>query len=96
MAAGAKQKGAEMTRVIGEEAVTVTGLRLQSRGQLLQGGQVQSAFSLAIPHVSSWEPEGRWEGKPKNHYPHRASITSGLQEHLSSVVGPPWAGSSEG
>lgn len=96
MAAGTKQKGAKMTRVIGEEAVTVTGLRLQSRGQLLQGGQVQSAFSLAIPHVSSWEPEGRWEGELKNHYPHKTSNTSGVQEHLSSVVGPSWVGSSEG
>lgn len=29
MAAGTKQKGAKVTRVIGEEAVTVTGLELQ-------------------------------------------------------------------
>ena len=37
MAAGTKQKGAKMTRVIGEEAATVIGLRIRSRGQLLQG-----------------------------------------------------------
>ena len=45
MAAGTKQKGAEMTRVIGEEAVTVTGLRIQSRGQLLQDGDRFRALS---------------------------------------------------
>lgn len=59
-------------------------------------GQVQSAFSLATPHVLTWEPEGRREGEPKNHYPHRTSNTPGLQEHLSSVVSSFCASSSEG
>lgn len=97
MAAGTKQKGAKMTRVIGEEAVTVTGLRIPEQRAASSGwGRVQSAFSLATSHVLSWEPEGRREGEPKNHYPHRTSNTTGLQEHLSSVVGPSCASSSEG
>lgn len=46
VAAGTKQKGAEMTRVIGAEAATVTGLRIQSRGQLLQDGDRFRALSF--------------------------------------------------
>ena len=50
MAAGTKQKGAKMTRLIGEEAATVTGLRIRSRGQLLQGGDRFRVLSV-WPHL---------------------------------------------
>ena len=50
MAAGTKQKGAKMTRLIGEEAATVTGLRIRSRGQLLQGRDRFRVLSV-WPHL---------------------------------------------
>ena len=68
----------------------------RAEGSFFRVGTGSECFQLATSHVLSWEPEGRREGEPKNHYPHRTSNTTGLQEHLSSVVGPSCASSSEG
>lgn len=44
VAAGTKQKGAEMTRVIGAEATTVTGLKSRAQGSFFRMGTGSERF----------------------------------------------------